>query len=90
MSACLRHSLASLNACYVESGKEINAPLGVWIAGNFLSAAGGNRGVCEDLAERLGAFGWRVMATSRRTSRVARVTGILYTALSRRRDYEVT
>jgi hypothetical protein len=47
MSACLRHSLASLNACYVESGKEINAPLGVWIAGNFLSAAGGNRGFAK-------------------------------------------
>jgi NAD(P)-dependent dehydrogenase (short-subunit alcohol dehydrogenase family) len=61
----------------------------VLIAGNFLSGAGGSRGVCEDLAERLGAFGWRVIAASRRTGRVVRVIDILYTAWSRRRDYEV-
>jgi tetraacyldisaccharide-1-P 4'-kinase len=63
--------LASLDACRVASENSIYAPLGVLIAGNFLSGAGGNRAVCEDLAERLGAFGWRVVATSRRTGRVA-------------------
>ncbi len=81
--------LASLDASHVESENGIYAPFGVLIAGNFLSATGGNRGVCEDLAERLGAFGWRILATSRRTGRAARVIDILYTAWSRRREYEV-
>jgi NAD(P)-dependent dehydrogenase (short-subunit alcohol dehydrogenase family) len=81
--------LATLDACCVESEDASYAPLGVLIAGNFLSEAGGNRGVCEDLAERLGALGWRVITTSRRTSRLARVADILYTAWARRGDYEV-
>ncbi|HMJ62421.1 MAG TPA: hypothetical protein VK493_11685, partial [Bryobacteraceae bacterium] len=81
--------LASPEASPVESDNTTYAPLGVLIAGNFLSEAGGNRGVCEDLAERLGALGWRVVTTSRRTGRVARVADILHTAWSKREDYEV-
>jgi len=80
---------AALDASPVESDNTTYAPLGVLIAGNFLSEAGGNRGVCEDLAERLGALGWRVVTTSRRTGRVARVADILHTAWSKREDYEV-
>jgi len=81
--------LASPEARPVERDNTLYAPLGVLIAGNFLSGAGGNRGVCEDLAERLGALGWRVVTTSRHTGRLARMADILHTAWSRRGDYEV-
>jgi glycosyltransferase involved in cell wall biosynthesis len=91
--------LASLDTCRNGTGSEAwvaeamqttgRASLGILIAGNFLSRAGGNRGVCEDLAERLGALGWPVVTTSSRTGRLARVADILHTAWSRRRDYEV-
>jgi glycosyltransferase involved in cell wall biosynthesis len=81
--------LASLDACGVESQTATYPPLGVLIAGNFLSGAGGNRGVCEDLADRLGALGWQVVATSQHTGRVARVADILHTAWTKRKEYEV-
>jgi L-malate glycosyltransferase len=81
--------LASLDADPVESEDASYAPSGVLIAGNFLSVAGGNRGICEDLAEQLSALGWRVVTTSHRTSRLARVADVLYTAWARRGDYEV-
>jgi glycosyltransferase involved in cell wall biosynthesis len=81
--------LASLDACRVESQNAIYPPLGVLVAGNFLSGAGGNRGVCEDLAERLGALGWQVVTTSQHTGRVARVADILHTAWTKRKEYEV-
>ena len=81
--------LAALDACPIERDNTAYAPLGVLIAGNFLSGAGGNRGVCEDLAERLGVLGWRVVTASRYTGRVARVADILHTAWSKRRNYEV-
>lgn len=57
------------------------------IAGNFLSGAfsgaGGNWGVCEDLAERLGAFGWAGGRDIARTGRVVRVIDIVLKAWSR-------
>jgi hypothetical protein len=91
--------LASLDTCRngteseasVAEGMENTgrASLGILIAGNFLSRAGGNRGVCEDLADRLGALGWRVVTTSSCTSRLVRVADILHTAWRMRRDYEV-
>ena len=61
----------------------------VLIVGNFLSAAGRNRSVCEDLAERLSASGWTVVATSRRTGRLARLLDMLGTAWRTREQYQI-
>jgi len=82
-------SVASPGVSRVESENAIRAPRGVLIAGNFLSRAGGNRGVCEDLAERLGGLGWPLVTTSTHTGRLARLADILHTAWSKRADYEV-
>jgi L-malate glycosyltransferase len=59
------------------------------MVGNFLSAAVGNRGVCEELAEHLAVQGWSVLTTSSRPSRVARLTDMLSTAWQNRRRYDV-
>jgi L-malate glycosyltransferase len=59
------------------------------MVGNFLSAAIGNRGVCEELAERLEKGGWFVVTTSSRRSRAARLSDMLTTAWQCRRRYEV-
>lgn len=61
----------------------------VLIVGNFLSAAGYTRGVCEDLAERLRAAGWSVITTSNKPNRVARLIDMVTTAWRRRNEYEV-
>jgi len=60
----------------------------VLLIGNFLSASVGNRGVCEELAERLRDGGWTVLTASSRPGRVARLTDMLATIWSRRREYE--
>jgi glycosyltransferase involved in cell wall biosynthesis len=57
--------------------------------GNFLSASGGNRGVCEELAERLAASGMPVITASARRLRAARIADMLATAWRERRCYEV-
>lgn len=59
------------------------------IAGNFLSARGRNRGVCEDLAERLRANGWRIFTTSQKTGRIARLFDMLSAAWKWRNRYQV-
>ena len=59
------------------------------MVGNFLSAAVGNRGVCEELAERLAVQGWSVFTTSSRPARVARLSDMLFTAWQSRRRYDV-
>ncbi len=59
------------------------------MVGNFLSAAIGNRGVCEELAERLAKGGWSVVTTSSRRSRAARLSDMLATAWQCRRRYDV-
>jgi glycosyltransferase involved in cell wall biosynthesis len=59
------------------------------LAGNFLSASVGNRGVCEDLADRLRGAGWRVLTTSHRRGRAARLADMMATVWHRRRDYDV-
>ena len=59
------------------------------MVGNFLSAAVGNRGVCEELAERLASEGWSVFTTSSRRSRIARLPDMLSTAWQKRRCYDV-
>jgi glycosyltransferase involved in cell wall biosynthesis len=61
----------------------------VLIVGNFLSPAGRNRSVCEDLAERLSVSGWTVVATSRRTGRLARLFDMLGTAWRTREQYQI-
>ena len=61
----------------------------VLLVGNFLSAAGYTRGVCEDLAERLRAAGWSVITTSNKPNRLARLIDMVTTAWRRRNEYEV-
>lgn len=60
----------------------------VLLIGNFLSASVGNRGVCEDLAERLRGAGWRVLTVSSRCGRLARVADMLATIWRCRREYD--
>lgn len=61
----------------------------VLIIGNFLSAAGGSRGVCEELAPRLSGAGWQVLTASDRPGRLDRLAHMLGTVYQRRHDYEV-
>ena len=58
------------------------------LVGNFLSTVGLNRGVCEDLAERLQAAGWQVITTSGKPGRLARLADMVSTAWRRRREYD--
>lgn len=62
---------------------------GVLLVGNFLSHAGGSRGVCEDLAVRLAEAGWQVSTASTRSARIPRLADMLATAWRRRHAYEV-
>ena len=59
----------------------------VLLIGTFISARGGYRGVCEDLAERLAMRGWSVITASARLGRMARVGDMLLTAWRNRRVY---
>lgn len=61
----------------------------VLVVGNFLSGAGANRAVCEDLAERLRGAGWAVVTTSTRQNRGARLLDMLATAWRERAHYHV-
>jgi glycosyltransferase involved in cell wall biosynthesis len=61
----------------------------ILIVGNFLSSAGGNRGVCEDLANHLESNGWFVVRTSRRRFRPSRLVDMAVTPWRRRRAYSV-
>lgn len=61
----------------------------VLLVGNFLSAAGRTRGVCEDLAERLRAAGWQVLTTSHQPARIPRLLDMVHTAWTRRHEYDV-
>jgi glycosyltransferase involved in cell wall biosynthesis len=81
--------IAPLEDLCLETDYASGTAASVLIAGNFLSASGGNRGVCEDLAERLERRGWRVIAASRCAGRYQRAADILSTAWRRRRDYAI-
>ena len=60
------------------------------IVGNFLSASSGaTRGVCQELADRMGARGYRVLRTSARTNKLARLSDMLSTAWNHRHEYDV-
>jgi glycosyltransferase involved in cell wall biosynthesis len=61
----------------------------VLMIGNFLSASGGNRGVCEELAERLALSGLAVITASARRPRAARLGDMLTTAWRERGRYQV-
>ena len=61
----------------------------VLIIGNFLSASGGSRGVCEELAGRLPALGWRVLTASNRRPRLLRLADMIRTIVRYRHDYAV-
>lgn len=61
----------------------------VLLVGNFLSASGGARCVCEDLADHLAAEGWQVRRTSARISRPLRLCEMVATAWRQRDGYGV-
>jgi glycosyltransferase involved in cell wall biosynthesis len=61
----------------------------VLLVGNFLSGSVGTRGVCEELAERLAGAGWRVLTTSTKPGRAARLADMLATVWTRRREYDI-
>jgi glycosyltransferase involved in cell wall biosynthesis len=61
----------------------------ILLIGSFLSSSGGTRSVCEELAERLEKRGWPVLTVSRKRNRLARLHDILWTIVSRRKQYEV-
>lgn len=68
--------------------KELNRPP-VLIVGNFLSAARGTRGVCEDLAMGLKKAGWAVVTTSSRPGRFARLADFLLSVWRQRSRYKI-
>ena len=61
----------------------------VLLIGNFLSSSGGSRGVCEELAERLTAAGWEVLAASRKRARLPRLLDMIASARRWRNEYPV-
>lgn len=63
--------------------------LSLLIVGNFLSAALGTRGICEELAPRLSHAGWIVATTSHRHERMMRLLDMVNTTWLRRGLYDV-
>src|SRR4051812_4267362 len=61
----------------------------ILILGNFLSKAGGSRGVCEELAERLAARDWHVLTASAKRPKLLRLSDMLLTVLKHRQKYAV-
>jgi len=61
----------------------------ILIVGNFLSAAGYTRQFCEELAEQLQRAGWKVITTSRKPNRFARLVDMVATVWRRRHEYNV-
>src|SRR6266550_3426083 len=61
----------------------------VLIVGNFLSATGGSRGVCEDLMEKLAGNGWNVVTASHQRPKLLRLADMILTAVKQRHQYEV-
>jgi len=59
----------------------------VIIVGNFLHAATGTFGVCEELAAQLAAAGWQVVTTSPYPQRLRRLADMLATIWRERRRY---
>ncbi|MDB6021896.1 MAG: putative glycosyltransferase [Pedosphaera sp.] len=61
----------------------------ILLVGNFLSASGGARGVCEELALRLAVGGMRVITTSAQPARIPRLFDMLWTVHRQRARYAV-
>lgn len=61
----------------------------VLIVSNFLSASGGSRGVCEELALHLAASGTPVLTTSNKVDKIPRLIDMLKTTLLARKNYAV-
>jgi len=72
-----------------ECCTSLNMDKQVLLAGNFLSHANKPRQICEELALRLPAVGWRVLCASRKTNRMARLLDMTWTAWRNRREYSV-
>jgi glycosyltransferase involved in cell wall biosynthesis len=62
---------------------------GVALIGNFLSASGGSRCVCEELSLRLAATGWNVITASDKRPRPWRLLHMVHTVFWHTRDYDV-
>lgn len=60
----------------------------ILLAGNHLSSRGGSRGPIEDLSERLATTGHECICTSAYRNGLLRAGDLLWTAVSRRRDYD--
>jgi len=61
----------------------------ILLIGVFPLASGGRKAVCEEMAERLQAAGWRVYCASAKTGRIARLLDMLWTAWTNRRSYSM-
>jgi glycosyltransferase involved in cell wall biosynthesis len=61
----------------------------IFLVGTFLSSSHGTRSVCEDLAERLGAAGWNILATSDSAAPLSRLFEMVSTAWLKRHMYRV-
>lgn len=61
----------------------------VLLVGNFLSASGGSRGVCEELAVRLLDADWPVLTTSRKPGRLQRLFDMVGTSWAQRDRYDI-
>jgi glycosyltransferase involved in cell wall biosynthesis len=61
----------------------------VLMVGNFLYAANGIYGICDELAQQLSAHGWEVLTTSSKVRRLPRLLDMVKTAWQRRRDYTI-
>jgi glycosyltransferase involved in cell wall biosynthesis len=61
----------------------------VLIIGNFLSGAGGSRGVCEELAQRLEERDWQLLTASAKRPKILRIADMLLTVWKQREQYAV-
>lgn len=66
-----------------------NGQRSILLVGNFLSSTVSTRSVCEDLADRLSAHGWKVLTTSSEANRLQRLMDMMRCAWRRRRDYRL-
>jgi glycosyltransferase involved in cell wall biosynthesis len=57
--------------------------------GAFVSGSHGTRGISEDVSLRLASSGWNIVTTSRRPSRLGRLSDMLFTARRERGRYQV-
>jgi glycosyltransferase involved in cell wall biosynthesis len=59
------------------------------IVGNFLSAAPGTRGICEEQADHFSTMGWSVLTSSHQRKRLARLIDMIHTAWGERGNYDI-